>query len=229
MTILQPVSDNLTFNSFIPFRLDSMSSGALILAKSPEAARETITAFRDHAVQKYYVAISDRKPSKKQGSVIGDMSRGRRGSWMLQRTSTNPSITRFTSVAVDGERQGLRALLLKPETGKTHQLRVAMKSLGAPVLGDVRYAQADVAKKEERGYLHCAAMRLTVRGEIHQVVCEPTEGVEFLTEGFKSVFNGWFPDGIDKEDAVWFPESKLLRSSMGERSDTRRKFLTEED
>lgn len=54
---------------------------------------------------------------------------------MLARTTDDPAVTRFTSAAVPG-RPGVRAFLLKPETGRTHQLRVAMKSLGAPVLGD---------------------------------------------------------------------------------------------
>lgn len=56
---------------------------------------------------------------------------------MLSRSTTNPAVTRFTSAAVAGcDGRPLRAFLLKPVTGRTHQLRVAMKSLGAPVLGD---------------------------------------------------------------------------------------------
>jgi tRNA pseudouridine32 synthase/23S rRNA pseudouridine746 synthase len=55
---------------------------------------------------------------------------------MLARSTQNPAVTRFASAAVPGRRPGLRAYLLKPETGRTHQLRVAMKSLGAPILGD---------------------------------------------------------------------------------------------
>lgn len=117
-------------------RLDTISSGALALATSREAAGELVAAFRRRAVAKFYVAISDRKPAKKMGSVVGDMAKGRRGSWLLQRSAANPCVTRFTSAAVPGGRPGLRAFLLKPETGRTHQLRVALKSLGAPVLGD---------------------------------------------------------------------------------------------
>lgn len=45
-------------------------------------------------------------------------------------------MTLFTTAAVLGQPRALRGFLLKPETGRTHQLRVAMKSLGAPVLGD---------------------------------------------------------------------------------------------
>lgn len=135
-----------------------------MLATSREAAGELVAAFRGRRVQKYYVALTDRKPSKKMGSVVGDMEvgrcaahrmrwrrlnvgrqrlsrgglgcllrppprpvslapqKGRRGSWMLARTTDDPAVTRFTSAAVPG-RPGLRALLLKPETGRTHQAR----------------------------------------------------------------------------------------------------------
>lgn len=54
---------------------------------------------------------------------------------MLARTAQDPAVTRFTSAAVPG-RPGIRAFLVKPESGRTHQLRVALKSLGSPVLGD---------------------------------------------------------------------------------------------
>ena len=174
-----------------------MTSGAMMFAKSPEIAREVIQKFRTRKVSKYYVAISARKPSKKMGSVIGDMARSRRGSWMLQRTTENPAITRFITAAIPGSpgkttslckpetgksqlrgaaipvRPGKIAFLIKPETGKSHQIRVALKSLGAPILGDVRYANALDAEKEARGYLHCAALRLFIGDTLHQVVCPP--------------------------------------------------------
>ena len=204
-----------------------MTSGALIFAKSPESARQIITAFREKAVEKYYVALSDRKPSKKQGSVVGDMTKARRGSFMLQRTVVNPSITRFLSTGVktktvpseeqqqkQREGGGLRAFLIKPETGKTHQIRVAMKSLGSPVLGDVRYANAEQASMEQRGYLHCCAMRFSIDGAQEQVVCPPTDGAEFLTEEFQSVFTSWFPQGLENDFGTWFSDNKLLKSSV---------------
>ena len=185
-----------------------------MFAKSKDAAREIAALFRARQIQKYYVAVSRRRPSIKQGSVVGDMARGRRGSWMLQRTSANPAITRFASTAVPGSEPGTRAYLLKPETGRTHQLRVAMKSMGAPVAGDSRYGNAADAARESRAYLHCAALRCVVAGRPVQVVCPPSDGAEFLSEGFRSVFEEWFPPGIAEDPGLWFPENKLLRSSL---------------
>ena len=131
----------------MPCRLDYICSGALLLATSREAAGELVRRFRQRQVAKYYVALSDRRPAKKMGSVVGEMAKGRRGSWLLTRGGADPAVTRFTAAGVPGRRPGMRAFLLKPETGRTHQIRVAMKSLGAPVLGDqVRAARRGAAR-----------------------------------------------------------------------------------
>ncbi|KAL4856237.1 putative RNA pseudouridine synthase [Chlorella vulgaris] len=194
-------------------RLDYLTSGCLILATSSEAAGELVAAFRARAVHKFYVALSDRRPSKKMGSVVGDMQKGRRGSWKLARTSEQPSITRFTSAAVSAERP-LRAFLLKPETGRTHQLRVALKSLGAPVLGDERYAQKEAASEEDRGYLHCAALRFELGGTAVQCVCPPEDGIEFLRPEFRNLFDTWLPQSLQQDTGPWFDDNKLLRSEL---------------
>ena len=55
------------------------------------------------------------------------MQKGRGGSWMLARSQDNPAISWFDSVSV---REGLRLYRIKPRTGKTHQIRVALKSVG---------------------------------------------------------------------------------------------------
>lgn len=103
-------------------------------------------AFRERRVHKYYLALSNRKPKKKQGSVIGDMARGRASTWKLLPKGavppTDPAVTRFWSTSLPEVQPGLRLYLLKPETGRTHQLRVAMKSLGAAILGDQLYGSS---------------------------------------------------------------------------------------
>ncbi len=65
-----------------------------------------------------HAALSDRKPAKKQGSVVGDMARGRRGGWMLLRTKCNLATTRFWSQGLPDVAPGLRLYVLKPETGE---------------------------------------------------------------------------------------------------------------
>ena len=56
-------------------------------------------------------------------------------------------------------------ILFRPHTGKTHQLRVAAKSLGMPIIGDPDYSDKSEAKYMERTYLHALALHVTVQGE----------------------------------------------------------------
>lgn len=63
-----------------------------------------------------------------------------------------------------------------------------MKSNGVPVLGDIRYADKAAAEKEDRTYLHAAAISLELNGHIVKIVCPPTVGSEFLTPSFQSVW-----------------------------------------
>ncbi len=213
-------------------RLDRVTSGLLAVAKTADAARELGAMLRARAVVKYYVALSARKPSKKQGTVRGDMARSRRGQWKLLRSTERPAISSFVSRSCErdgGPRAGpppqpppLRAFLLRPSTGRTHQLRVALKSLGSPVLGDPLYSAAAAAAAEERAYLHAAALRLPGSpalcegGAPVQVVCRPTHGAAFRSAGFDDVWDGWFGEiaseidvagGASGSTGVWFAET----------------------
>ena len=72
-------------------RLDKVTSGLMLFARNHAAASELSRAFSEHLVEKYYLALSDRKPKKKQGAIIGDMTRARRGAW---RSGENPDQAR---------------------------------------------------------------------------------------------------------------------------------------
>ena len=202
---------------FAVHRLDRVTSGLLMVAKTPAAAQELSLLLRERRLHKYYVALSARKPKKKQGKVQGDMARSRRGQWMLTRSASAPAITHFLSQPLLDH----HAFLLSPRTGKTHQLRVALKSLGSPILGDQMYAEATAARREERAYLHAAALRLPAtpalvsdedllradcrRGGMFGVVCRPSEGAEFTATQFVSLFRSWFPsDQPPAVDEPWF-------------------------
>ena len=78
-------------------RLDKPTSGALLLALNADAASELAQAFANREVKKTYLALGDRKPSKKQGWIKGDMVRSRQGAWKLTRSMENPAQTRFSS------------------------------------------------------------------------------------------------------------------------------------
>lgn len=166
-------------------RLDKSTSGLLLLALNAEAASHVATAFAEHQVEKYYVALSQYKPKKKQGLIKGDMERSRRGMWKLTHTTNNPAITRFYSVSCE---PNLRLFVLKPQTGRTHQLRVAMKSLGSPILGDPLYGDKKAA---DRCYLHAALLSFSLLGNSFCYTCMP-EGEYFMHDSVQQQLKLFF-------------------------------------
>jgi tRNA pseudouridine32 synthase/23S rRNA pseudouridine746 synthase len=135
--------------------------------------------------------VSLAKPKKKQGTIKGDMKKSRRSAWILQNSQENPAITRFFSQYVDG----FRLFLLKPETGKTHQIRVALKSLGAAIYGDPIYKTAVDQSQSEmqayRCYLHAWQLIFSFRGEAYSFRCEPDQGSVFAKENIVAALSKW--------------------------------------
>ncbi|NQZ31748.1 MAG: TIGR01621 family pseudouridine synthase [Oceanospirillaceae bacterium] len=190
---------------FVVHRLDRVTSGLMIFAKSTKAAAAFGVLFETHKIGKYYLALSDSKPRKKQGTVQGDMKKSRRSAWMLQTSQVNPAITRFFSKAVSGR----RIFLLKPETGKTHQIRVALKSLGSPIIGDPIYSSktqhiGTVAKSEpsevvnERCYLHAWQLHFDFAGQTFSFRDDPQQGALFSDKNVASVLHEWSKPNILK-------------------------------
>jgi len=158
-------------------RLDKVTSGLLILARNSQAAARFQDAFSTREITKFYLAISNMKPKKKQGAIIGDMEKARRSQWKLLKTKQNPAVTRFFSYT-NPDKAGLRLYLLKPESGKTHQLRVALKSLSAPILGDELYG----GQSSDRVYLHSARLDFQYGEDLISVQSVPQEGDEFVSQ-----------------------------------------------
>lgn len=163
-------------------RLDRITSGLLMFAKGADAAAELSALFATHAMRKYYLALADRSPKKKQGTVRGGMEKGRNGSWRFTPIATPGALPAATQFFCCGLGNGLRLFLLRPLTGRTHQIRVAMKSLGSPILGDARYA----GEASDRGYLHAYALEFSLCGETFRYVCPPKAGEHWHTSACQS-------------------------------------------
>ncbi|MCW8345067.1 TIGR01621 family pseudouridine synthase [Vibrio sp. ZSDZ65] len=174
---------------YLVHRLDKMTSGILLLAKNATIAAELSQLFANKQIEKFYLAIGEKKPKKKQGLISGDMERSRRSMWKLMATKTNPATTQFFSVA--GE-NGERVFLCRPLTGKTHQIRVALKSVGSAIVGDPIY---NVSSESDRGYLHAFALRFTCLGTDYEFVCDPRSNTIY---GDK-----WHSDAVSKAIRTW--------------------------
>ncbi len=180
-------------------RLDQVTSGLMLFAKDRATASELSQQFANHQIKKYYLALSDRPPKKKQGTIAGDMVPARRGDWKLLKSRKNAAVTQFFSRSCG---DGYRLFVLRPLTGKTHQLRVALKSIGAPVLGDPRYYRDS---STDRCYLHAYAINFVCGGQSYRYQCLPSEGLCFLTPNFLKAMQEFG----DPEAKAW-PKNRRL-------------------
>jgi tRNA pseudouridine32 synthase / 23S rRNA pseudouridine746 synthase len=163
-------------------RLDRITSGLLLFGRTRKAAAALAEQFRNHTVEKFYLAVGGASPKKKQGLIKGDMERGTGGTWFLTKALLRPAVTRFYSTSL---RPGLRLYLLRPYTGRTHQIRVALKTISAAVIGDPLYCRKP---KEgitaDRGYLHAYALGFNLNGKRYRFVNAPDEGKYFTGPEF---------------------------------------------
>jgi tRNA pseudouridine32 synthase/23S rRNA pseudouridine746 synthase len=165
-------------------RLDKITSGLLVFARTRPAAAALAEQFRNRTIEKYYLAVGGSDPKKKQGLIKGDMERGRGGTWILTKTCERPAITRFYSTSLQ---PGLRLYLVKPFTGRTHQIRVALKAISAPVLGDPLYCKkVKEGITPERGYLHAYALSFSLNGKVYRFVNLPDSGKYFTSPEFQA-------------------------------------------
>jgi tRNA pseudouridine32 synthase/23S rRNA pseudouridine746 synthase len=183
--LLEIVAADLGREKLFPVhRLDKLTSGVLVMACHADSNRMLSALFRQREVDKFYLALSTSKPRKKQGLIKGDMEKARRGDWKLMPTQVNPAVTQFFSQSAG---DGLRCYLLMPHTGKTHQLRVALRSLGAPILGDTRYGGA----ASDRAYLHAWQLSFPWAGELKSYCALPEQGDYFTSPSFLHSLESW--------------------------------------
>ena len=118
-------------------RLDRETSGVTVFARTAAAGAALAEAFRSGAPEKTYLALAARAPTPREGRVDAPLGKDpvRAG---LRRVDPrgDPAATRYRTL-----REGPEAALVEasPETGRTHQIRVHLAHLGAPLLGDARY------------------------------------------------------------------------------------------
>ena len=176
-------------------RLDKPTSGLVLMAKTLDACRDINAKFSQREMDKWYLALVPNTLKKKQGAIVGDMEKGRRGAYKLLPSKLNPAITQFFSYSLV---PGVRLCLLKPKTGKTHQLRVALKSLAAPIIGDRLYGGAS----SDRVYLHAFALRFEYGGTLYEFTLPPSQGEYFQSPEFYA----W----IESQAAPWLLKWPVL-------------------
>lgn len=127
-------------------RLDRDTSGVLVFTRRKEANRGMAEQFEGRKVKKTYVAAVSGLRGPDRGVLRHKLAPGRDGAMRALPANAREgqeAITRYRVI----ERRGERALLeLQPETGRTHQLRVQLAAMGAPIAGDPMYGGAPATR-----------------------------------------------------------------------------------
>lgn len=171
-----------TFNSNtnrpgIIHRLDRDTSGVMLGARNPETASMLAKQFADRKVKKTYLAIVVGHPKLDKANI--DLPIGRNPSVPSTfRVDTNgkSALTRYEVIATNDKYSLVK---LQPQTGRTHQLRVHMKYLNTPILGDRVYGKAG-----DKLFLHAYSLEITIPKGNRQTFIAP----------LPDEFNEYFPE-----------------------------------
>ncbi len=166
---------------FVVHRLDKDTSGLILFAKDAETHKELSSQFEEHTVIKEYLAVVEGQVNDEDGSILEPISFNKQKQAVeLKKTGKN-SITHYEVL----ERfQDYSYLKLRIETGRMHQIRVHLKSIGHPLMVDSKYGHRDafflseikrkkyhLAKDTEerpllhRHPLHCFKLGFTLNGK----------------------------------------------------------------
>ena len=142
----------------IVHRLDRDTSGVIIGAKNPEAAKKLQKQFSERTTKKTYFAIVTGKLKQQKALIDLPIARNNSAPSTFKIDAKGKSAqTRYEVIARNGDYSLIK---LQPKTGRTHQLRVHMNYLGAPILGDRVYG--DASKKADRMFLHAESLEITI-------------------------------------------------------------------
>ena len=156
----------------IVHRLDKDTSGLLVVAKNDVAHAGLSEQFKDRSVTKGYIALVHGHP--RQPKAIVDAPIGRHPKHRKRMGVVDSGRASRTAYSVETKYAGFALLDVRPETGRTHQIRVHMASIGHPLAGDSVYGRSH--PRLDRHFLHAGLLgfthpatgeRIELRSELH--------------------------------------------------------------
>ena len=162
-------------------RLDTDTSGCLLLARNPKAHKRFARSFEEKLVSKSYIAILDGVPEAESGTIelaLSKISSEAKGWRMIAAKKGKPSVTHWERIAVMDCRSVVR---FRPETGRTHQLRIhALAGLKIALLGDPIYGSGQGAP---RTMLHAESLTMP-RANKSEIIASAPIPDDFRNAGY---------------------------------------------
>lgn len=148
------LSDKSEYNprdehSFVPSlcnRLDRNTSGLVIAAKNAESLRKINELIKEHKIQKYYFAIV-KGELVYDGYIENSYSKNEKKNMMNLEKNSNSGKIMKSKISTIKSNRDFSLIKIELITGKTHQIRLQLKTLGAPIIGDNKYGDIDFNNK----------------------------------------------------------------------------------
>lgn len=155
-------------------RLDRPVGGVVLFAKTSKAASRLSDQFRRHTIDKVYWAKVEGRPAKTEGEVI---------QWLVKDEAAN-IVAAYDHEIAGSQKAELSYRVLenalveiRPKTGRPHQIRVAMASLGCPIVGDLKYGAQTKLQHNIALFARSLSFDHPISKERITVTAEPTLGV----------------------------------------------------
>lgn len=155
--------ENDVYTPALCHRLDTGTSGLVIIAKTPEAEELFLAAIKSREVKKTYLCVTFGRPTPPDatlgGYLLKDADRGIVKIVEDKQPGAKDVETRYETIAVSGRLALLKVQLI---TGRTHQIRAHMASIGCPILGDSKYGNNTANRELKLKYQALCAWELTM-------------------------------------------------------------------
>lgn len=152
-------------------RLDRPVGGIVLFAKTSKGASRLSAQFRERSVEKYYFAVVVGKMEKSDGKIVSFLKKDEKKNVVgvfQKETSGAKRAELFWEVVLPGEKNTL--LKIKLGTGRSHQIRAQLASIGYPILGDVKYgAPKSLPDKSIALFAASFSFRLATRDEVKTI------------------------------------------------------------